>query len=710
VCTCIEILVPVVLSLLLWLIYYFVDEDLVGPVRMQSAQVAPIPLLFTEPRNIRERDRITQMMSAQPNIDMPLALQIAGQKIAIVKGESVTEADVTSFVASLDRSFPGFDLAEATLGGCANVVWDAQPWQEALTKDLPSYIDAPTLRSNVTIPKLSDRVHRFEANWALERYCEADDYEHDIYAAIVLNEAGNAGNAYRWRYTLRLHNFRGAGVKTEDGNSDNPLSPKPKIKSLTDWFRRAPWQTGVASSSGGDRRNERDAREDRTFERVPLPSLGALQVVVDRAIIDSTEAFSDPFFSPTTLTEMSLRATAQGSPTDPLFPSLLKTVAHPVFHSVLGLATWDDDETPTNTTPMCFTKASLTPTQSTSLAAAYAKLIWAARGRVPHSAEVVSMPGLEYLDPTFYSFVAFAVPIFYILIYLLPVFNQIRATVAEKETRVAEGMLIMGMNEACRQTMWMVVYGLQQTLVGLIVAVSLCNSTGAFGRSDFSLVFLLLFFYGLAVTAFGNFIALFFERAKTAAVIGSFLFILGIAPFMTVLIISQTKVPEWGQLLACLMVPSAFGLGIAQITAYQAAGNGLTWSNMFVLVNNMRFGHTLYMLVFDTVLLLVLAWWVDKWNPLRTIGTKHRPWFCVLPQYWCPRSSAATWCRKTCERSHSTEEDDDHKRSGADGSVAPAETVGPEPLKPAKKKKRRGRRRRAGSGESHCESRGQKPL
>ena len=240
---------------------------------------------------------------------------------------------------------------------------------------------------------------------------------------------------------------------------------------------------------------------------------------------------------------------------------------------------------------------------------------------------------------------------------------------AEKETRLAEGMLIMGMNEACRQAMWMVVYGLQHTVVALLVTIGLCNPTGAFGRSDFTLIFVLFALYGLGVTAFGNFIALFFERAKTAAVIGTFIFIIGLGPFMTVLIIGQVKVPEWGQVLSCLMVPSALGLGISQVASYQASGNGLTWANMFVLVNNMRFAHTLYMLVVDIVLLLLLAWWVDKWNPLRTIGTKHPPWFCVLPQYWCPRSAAASACRKKCDRGV-----DGDEHSG-DGEVAPSELV-----------------------------------
>ena len=127
-------------------------------------------------------------------------------------------------------------------------------------------------------------------------------------------------------------------------------------------------------------------------------------------------------------------------------------------------------------------------------------------------------------------------------------------------------MLIMGMNEACRQAMWMVTYGTQHIIVAFFVTVGLCNPTGAFGRSDFTLVLLMFTLYGLAVTAFGNFIALFFERAKTAAVIGTFIFLIGLGPFMFVNIYGPSNVPEWGQVLATLAAPSALGAGVAQIS------------------------------------------------------------------------------------------------------------------------------------------------
>ena len=85
---------------------------------------------------------------------------------------------------------------------------------------------------------------------------------------------------------------------------------------------------------------------------------------------------------------------------------------------------------------------------------------------------------------------------------------------------------------------------------------------------------------------------------------------------------------------------------------------------MYVLVNNMRFVHVLYMLAIDSVGLTLIAWWIDKWNPLRTIGTKQRPWFCVLPQYWCPRSAAATKCRVWCDKCEACDWKDEEGHDG----------------------------------------------
>ena len=674
VCTLIEMCVPIVLSLSLWLIYYLVDENVVvSGLQMQQYAIQPGNAFTQAPT------------SAAPNVDMPLALKVAGQRIAFVKGEYATWAEVRALEAALDVSFPGFDLAEATLDGCANEVWNgAEDWQFAMAKDLPPYMDPPAVSSNVTIPKLSDVIVEFEDQHALNDHVRDNAYNHDIYAAIVLDQAGNAANGNIWRYVLRMHVFRGMGVYTGSGNSDEPLNPAGEFGERS-YFMQGPWQTGIASTDGGDRSNNREAQRENTFIRAPLPSYAALQLAIDRAIIDTTKPFEATLRSgkaTVTLevsdTYMQNLATNNASVALNLIPQLLSAVTSPYFGSVLGRTPWQFSSgrlapggPGTTTAPTPAPKcdiSTLSAAQQVSLAQAYGRLNWAGTGRIPHAIEVDTMPSPEYLDPTFYDSLAFIVPIFYILIYLLPVFNQIRATVAEKETRLAEGMLIMGMNEACRQAMWMVVFALQHTVVALFVTIGLCNPSGAFGRSDFTLVFCLFALYGLAVTAFGNFIALFFERAKTAAVIGTFIFLVGLAPFMTVIIYGQILTPEWGQVISCLMVPSAFGLGISQIASYQAVGGGLTWENMYVLVNNMRFVHCLYMLVVDIFLLLVLGWWIDKWNPLRTIGTKQRPWFCFLPQYWCPRSAAAAKCRKQCDRDG---EEGGETSDETDSSVAP---------------------------------------
>jgi hypothetical protein len=431
VCTGIEMFVPVGLSLLLWLIYGLVDELTVGPVPMGLYGIGPT--------------------DGADDVTMPLALRLAGQKIAVVKGESASDADVTALLASLDKSFPGFDLAVASGGACANMKWHGvDGWQYAMLQNIPPQIDPPAANAELTLPKFSDRVRLFASSSALEDYVTSLGYKHDLYAAITLNEAGTAANSYRWRYELRLHTFRGLGLYTRGGNSADPLSPAPKLsRGFRRYFTQGPWQTGVGQTDAGDRGGTRGAAAGRGgFMRIPMPSYGSLQIAMDRAIIDATQPFDIVNYGTgvvTTVSDASLRATAAAAPESLLEGGLgeilLGTVASPVFNGVLGLKDWSPSR---GFTPPTFGRrrlaigesdvracyngtAPLSASQRASLAQAYGDLIWAGRGRVPHEVHVASMPGVEYLDPTFYDTLAFMVPIFYILIYLLPVFNQVRA-------------------------------------------------------------------------------------------------------------------------------------------------------------------------------------------------------------------------------------------------------------------------------------------
>ena len=80
------------------------------------------------------------------------------------------EDQVNALKTSLDKGFPGFNIAEATLGACKNELWTGTDgWQFAIARDLPVYIDPPAVGSNVTIPKLSDVLWSFEDEGALDK-------------------------------------------------------------------------------------------------------------------------------------------------------------------------------------------------------------------------------------------------------------------------------------------------------------------------------------------------------------------------------------------------------------------------------------------------------------------------------------------------------------------------------------------------------------
>ena len=219
--------------------------------------------------------------------------------------------------------------------------------------------------------------------------------------------------------------------------------------------------------------------------------------------------------------------------------------------------------------------------------------------------------------------------LFLVLGYFYPVSQVIGSIVSEKETKIREGMQMMGMAPGALGGAWLVYYFIQFGVIAIISA-TLLNST-MLKHSSGGLLLLQFWLFGLSCTALGYLLSTFFSRSKIAAVVGTIVYVSTFFPYFAV---NNAEKAASGKIAASILSPVAFGIGLQVVSDVEANGVGLTMENINTTVDNVTFGQTLLMLAIDTVLYLALAWYFDNVIP-QEFGVA-RPWyFLCQPGYWC---------------------------------------------------------------------------
>jgi hypothetical protein len=245
----------------------------------------------------------------------------------------------------------------------------------------------------------------------------------------------------------------------------------------------------------------------------------------------------------------------------------------------------------------------------------------AAEALAPQHVDLLPFPTRQYTQNVFFSGVLNALTLLFVLAYIYPVSRLISAAVHEKETRMRESMLSMGLSEAALFSSHFGSLVLTNTLVAVGAAALLGASV--YSRSNGGLLFLVFFAWGLALAAQTYLISVFFVRAKVASNLSAILFWLGYFPF-----IALTPQSGAGLRLAVSTLAPANLVNAWQIMASLEGMHG-------VALPRLRFsgvprGRRLPR-GGAAVLLLLLA--------LRAAGVKKR-----LRRCWCPLRGGGLEC------------------------------------------------------------------
>jgi hypothetical protein len=286
---------------------------------------------------------------------------------------------------------------------------------------------------------------------------------------------------------------------------------------------------------------------------------------------------------------------------------------------------------------------------------AAARLAVGARA-LPPAVAGVPFPTAPYDVNAFFEHVGNLIGLVLAVSMVVPMSGLLRGLVDEKETRLRESMLCMGLRPWALHASWALSYGVEFGLVALLVSVELAPS--AFPLASPSLVGALFALFALASLSFALCLAPLFRSAKVAAVAGPLAFF--VCQQLSALFLDRETgvLVEGGarlKALASLLPPLGFTLGVNVLCLLEGAGRGADWASVWE--GEYSLGLCLLMLAVQVPLYLLLALALEALLP-GEFGTR-------------PPRLRACWRRRFGRSVETADADADADADGARGASEP---------------------------------------
>lgn len=534
------------------------------------------------------------LYSVQPLSILPYRVNYLGQKLALVADSAAQIPLRDDFIATMDAWHPAFSFYSMGNSTATNDAINA-----AFASALPQGTVIPT------IPKFSDAIIKFDSMADLNAYVRSSGYDSNwradskanpkVWGAISFIKGALPGESYE--YALRLNN-------TVTPSTDAPpVAVIQRGAVLTNVINYL--QATVQTNGPPFLRDQGDV-----VSLKPMPGFMTLQREVDRYFIYKNGGANFTTFDPMGRLAVFFQMMLAASP--------LTTGA--AFGAVAGLQGAVKSLIAAN--PL-----------------AYRDLMASVNGFLasdkypPQDVDVVPFPVKAYTSNTFYSLVLTILSFILVIAYVVPNSRLIRAMVTEKESRMREGMKMMGLGTFALFGSHMVWYCLCYHLpLSLLIAAIAKGSF--FPATNFAATFFLFWLFGISSTAFMFLLSTFFSNAKLAS---NFCILAFIAAYFPLFSFNGTSTLESKRSMS-ILCPTAFGLGLNLIGSFE---NNASPTLYDVIIADPGFGAwsfstSIGMMILDTILYCLLGLYVDTVLPgsVRGYGVARPFYFCCTPSYW----------------------------------------------------------------------------
>ena len=120
----------------------------------------------------------------------------------------------------------------------------------------------------------------------------------------------------------------------------------------------------------------------------------------------------------------------------------------------------------------------------------------------------ITSTGIQLLSKNF--------PFFMMIIFMIPFFYITQKLASEKESKIKEGMKMMGLTDSTYYLSWFITYLLISTFTSMIVTYMLCFQM--FKNIDFILIFTLCIMYSITLLGLSFIIVAFLPRKRSSSI------------------------------------------------------------------------------------------------------------------------------------------------------------------------------------------------
>ncbi|XP_057604984.1 ATP-binding cassette sub-family A member 17-like [Hippopotamus amphibius kiboko] len=250
--------------------------------------------------------------------------------------------------------------------------------------------------------------------------------------------------------------------------------------------------------------------------------------------------------------------------------------------------------------------------------------------RFPHGA---------YVQDSFFLVLQNEFPLFLMLSFICIELTTINSIALEKERKLKGYMCMMGLHNWQHRVAWFIMFFISAFVVVSFMTILFCtevNNVAVFKNSDPSLIFVFLLCFAIATIFFAFMISTFFQKAHVATASGGIIFFFTYLPYLY-LTFSYNQRSHFQKIAFCLLSNVAMALGVRLISTFETKGTGIQWRNIGSIGGEFNFTQVLLMLLLDSLLYGLVAWYVESVFP-GEYGTP-KPWyFFLMPSYWCGES------------------------------------------------------------------------
>jgi len=241
---------------------------------------------------------------------------------------------------------------------------------------------------------------------------------------------------------------------------------------------------------------------------------------------------------------------------------------------------------------------------------------------------VAPFKAAPHINSGFFAALQGTFPFFWLLVYFVPIYRLVTTIVKDKETKIREGMKMMGLTDTVYWVSVYSYYGIIFLFLSLIYTFALW--TNVFKYSDKFYVFLYFFLFAMSINSYGVFISSFFSNARAGSLSAIFIYLI-------LYIVGSIRLDQFAsgglKSAASLFPVLAMMLGAQNISILEAAQFGVTSDTLYTKIHNYTFGECLYFMAIDAVLYLLLGLYLDQVWPTR-YGLKRHPLFFLQKSFW----------------------------------------------------------------------------